>query len=200
MFDEPFRARFSPVVQPLVRVLARSGVRPNHVTLVAFVLGTAAAVLVASGRTYIGLALWLTSRVGDGIDGGLARATGRSTPFGGYLDITLDMAAYSAMVVGFAVLHPELGARWALVLTGYVLVITTTLALSDAAGVLGRHVSGTDRTFQFTPGFTEAGETNSMYILWVLFPEQIGWLVWIWTAALAATTLQRTLLAWRALR
>jgi phosphatidylglycerophosphate synthase len=200
MFDEPFRARFSRLARPCVRLLARRGVAANHVTVVAFILGMSAAALIAVGRTDIGLAVWLTSRIGDGLDGPLARETGGSTAFGGYLDITLDMSAYAAMVIGFAVLHPDLTAAWAAVLAGYVLVITTTLALSDAAGVLGRQVSGTNRTFQFTPGFTEAGETNVMYILWVVWPEHVWWLVWVWVAALAATGVQRTLLAWRVLR
>jgi len=200
MFDEPFRARFSPAVRPVVLTLARLGIGPNHVSLAAFILGVAAAALVARGQAYAGLVVWGISRLGDGLDGALARETGRGTPFGGYLDITLDMGAYAAMVVGFAVRHPELALAWTMVLAGYVLVITTTLALSDAAGALGRRVSLTDRTFQFTPGIAEAGETNIMYALWVLLPSAIGWLVWIWVAALVATCLQRTHLAWRVLR
>jgi phosphatidylglycerophosphate synthase len=200
MFDEPFRARFSPVVRPVVLTLARLGIRPNHVSLVAFVLGIGAAALVASGRTYAGLVVWGISRFGDGLDGVLARETGRGTPFGGYLDITLDMAAYAAMVVGFAARYPNLAVAWATVLAAYVIVITTTLALSDAAGALHRQVSRTDRSFQFTPGIAEAGETSIIYALWVLLPSQIEWLVWIWIAALAATCLQRTHLAWRVLR
>lgn len=200
MFDEPFRARFAPVIRPLVPLLARRGITPTHVTLAAFVLGVAAAICIANGWTMVGLATWLTSRVGDALDGTLARDTDQSTAFGGYLDITLDMAAYAAMAVGFAVLHPALGVAWAMVLAGYVLVITTTLALSDAAGTLGRQVSETDRTFQFTPGFAEAGETNTMYILWLLFPAHIGWLVWVWVAVLIATAVQRTHRARRMLR
>lgn len=180
--------------------LARRGVTPTHVTIAAFLLGIAAAMFVANGWTIVGLAAWLTSRVGDALDGTLARETGQSTAFGGYLDITLDMAAYAAMALGFAVLHPALGVAWAMVLAGYVLAITTTLALSDAAHTLGREVSTTNRTFQFTPGFAEAGETNAMYVLWALFPAHIGWLVWVWIAVLCATAVQRTYHAARALR
>jgi phosphatidylglycerophosphate synthase len=200
MFDEPFRARFSPFLRPLVPVLAKRGVTPTHVTIAAFLLGIAAAIFIANSWTIVGLATWLTSRVGDALDGTLARETGRSTAFGGYLDITLDMAAYGAMAIGFAVLHPAVGVAWALVLAGYMLAITTTLALSDAASKLGREVSATNRTFQFTPGFAEAGETNMMYVLWALFPAHIGWLIWIWIAMLGATAAQRTYLAARTLR
>src|SRR6185295_8207780 len=108
MFDEPFRARFSPAVRPVVLTLARLGIGPNHVSLAAFILGVAAAALVGRVQAYAGLVVWGITRPGDGLDGALARETGRGTPFGGYLDITLDMGAYAAMVVGFAVRHPEL--------------------------------------------------------------------------------------------
>ena len=63
-----------------------------------------------------------------------------------------------------------------------------------------RRVGATNRTFQFTPALTEAGETTAMYALWVLFPAHLPWLVWVWVAALAVTALQRTYLAARLLR
>ncbi|MGQ0732705.1 MAG: CDP-alcohol phosphatidyltransferase family protein [Acidobacteriota bacterium] len=200
MFDEPFRARFAPLVRPLANQLARAGVSPNHVTVMSFGLAIVAAVLVAAGYPKVGLGIWLVTRFGDGLDGVIARHTGQATAFGAFLDITLDMAAYAAMVVGFAVLHPHLPLAWVAVLGGYVIVITSTLALSDGARAIGRRVSIGDRTFQFTPGFAEAGETNLMYVLWVLFPQHVGWLVWIWVALLLATGVQRTHLAWRRLR
>ena len=200
MFDEPFRARFQRLVDPLVHALDRAGATPNQITVVTFIVAITAAAIVAAGHPLVGIVVWLFSRIGDGLDGALARAASAATPFGAFLDITLDMAAYAAMVLGFAHIHPELPVAWAAVLFGYVMVITTTLALSDAAGVIGRRVSDTDRTFQFTPGLTEAGETNVMYVLWAIFPNHVPWLVWVWVAALVATAIQRTHLAWRVLR
>lgn len=200
MFDEPFRARAATVLRPFVPPLARLGVTPNHITIVTFSMALIAATLVAVDMPQGGLAVWLVSRIGDGLDGVLARHTGRASAFGGYLDITLDMAGYAAMVMGFAVANPALSLAWMVVLTGYIVVITTTLALSDAARSVERQVSATDRTFQFTPGLTEGGETTVMYVLWVVFPAHLFWLVWVWAAALGATALQRTYLAARLLR
>ena len=137
------------------------------------------------------MALWLVSRIGDGLDGVVAREGGSASPFGGFLDITVDMAAYSLMVLAFAALHPGLAAAWLAVLAGYVVVITTTLALSGAATSAGREAGVTGRTFQFTRGLTEAGETSAMYVLWVMFPSQIWWLAWLWAAALLITSVQR---------
>jgi phosphatidylglycerophosphate synthase len=196
MLDDRFRAGFAPLVRPVARRLAARGVTANHVTVAAFGLALLSAALIASGRAYAGLALWIVSRLGDGLDGAVARETRTNSPFGGYLDITLDMAAYAAMVIAFAVVHPASSYGWLAVLAGYVVVITTTLALSDSARAAHVTVSQTNRTFQFTAGLTEAGETNVMYTLWVLFPQHVDWLVWVWVAALAATCVQRTWLAW----
>lgn len=200
MFDQPFRARFASWARPVAPALGRLGLTPNHITVATFFLALAAATFIAWNWQWIGLAAWLVSRVGDGLDGVLARHVGHPTPFGGYLDITLDMAAYAAMVVGFASLHPELMLAWLAILAGYGTVITTTLALSDAARASGRRVTETDRTFQFTPAVTEAGETTVMYVLWVVFPTHLPWLVWVWVIALGVTCVQRTILAARVLR
>lgn len=200
MFDEPVRRRFARIAQPVTDGLAATGITPNQLTLLTFVIALGGAACLALGWPRVGLAIWLVSRVGDGLDGALARATSRRTPFGAYLDITLDMAAYSAMVLAFSRLYPAQGLVWASILTAYVIVITTTLALSDAATTADRRVSGTDRTFQFTPGIAEAGETSVMYGLWVVFPGAVAWLAWVWFAALMATCVQRSVLAWRALR
>ncbi|MBA3270571.1 MAG: hypothetical protein H0T71_08650 [Acidobacteria bacterium] len=62
-----------------------------------------------------------------------------------------------------------------------------------------RQISTTNRTFQFTPGLTEAGETTVMYTLWALFPEHLYWLAWAWAAALVVTSVQRVYLGWRLL-
>lgn len=200
MFDDLFRARLAPRVRPLARILLRAGVTANHITIAAFFLAVAGALLVAQGSTRVGLTFWLVSRLGDGLDGVVAREGGLTSPFGGYLDITLDMVAYSIMILGFAAHYPELAAGWLAVLAGYVVVITTTLALSGAAAARSTRMSETDRTFQFTTGLTEAGETTIMYALWVLAPSQIWWLVWLWAAALLLTSIQRSTLAWRVLR
>lgn len=199
MFDEPVRAVFNRNTRPLVATLARIGVSPNQLTAITFAVAASGAVLVGAGWSRAGFAAWLVSRLGDGLDGSLARATGRRTSFGGFLDITLDMVAYSAMVLGFSRLYPS-AAAWPAILAAYVFVITTTLALSDAAGRSDRRLADTDRTFEFTPGIAEAGETSVMYGLWVALPAQVEWLAWLWVGALVATGVQRAVLARRILQ
>lgn len=200
MFDERVRAALPRVLGPMARVLAGFNVSPHLITWATFLGGAGAAALIAVGWPLAGLALWLLSRLGDALDGLVARETGQASAAGGYLDITLDMAAYSLMVLGFAAAHPEQGLAFAAILTGYTLAITTTLALSNAATAAGREITRTNRTFQFTTGLAEAGETSVVYTLWVLFPGWLPVVAWTWVALLFVTVVQRSRLAWRVLR
>ena len=199
MFDEVVRPRFARVAAPASLALARLGVTPSQVTWAGFLLALGAAGLVATRHPVLGLAVWLVSRVADGLDGVLARATGQKTPFGAYLDITLDMAAYCAMVAGFALLHPTHHALWMAVLIGYILNITTTLALAAVAADRREVLTPGNRTFQFTRGLAEAGEASVVYVLWALLPGAVLLVGWTWCALLAATVVQRTWLAWAGL-
>jgi len=200
MFDERVRQQIAPWLRRPAAVLGQLGVSPNQLTVVAFLLAGAAATLVATGWVWVGMAVWLASRLLDALDGLVARGHGRATAFGGFLDITLDMAAYSLMIVGFAIQHPDPNLAWLLILVGYVLCITTTAVLSSSLEQRRATVAGNDRSLQFTPGLAEAGETTIAYLLFALLPAWVAPLAWIWAAVLMYTAAQRTLLASRLLR
>jgi phosphatidylglycerophosphate synthase len=200
MLDTPFRRHFATWAVPVARALVARGVTPNQITVTAFVLALPSAYLVATGHAVAGVLLWLVSRILDGFDGVVARTGGKASEFGGYLDITLDMAAYSAMAVAFGILHAEHSTLFYLILTGYVLCGTTVLALSSILEREKAQLSGNDRTLQLTPGYAEAGETTIAYALFALFPGQIAWLAWGWILVLGATVVQRTGLAARMLK
>jgi len=129
----------------------------------------------------------------------LARISGRASLYGGFLDISLDMLAYSAMAVGFAIAMPQDVGLWVLVLVGYVMAITTTLALSSLLERADRTLGG-DRSLQFTPGLAEGGETTIVYALLALFPMWSRAFLVVWIAALAITMVTRFRLAARLLR
>jgi phosphatidylglycerophosphate synthase len=143
--------------------------------------------------------VWLASRVLDGFDGLLARLSGRTTLFGGYLDITLDMLAYSAMALAFAWAMPADVWLWLVVLIGYVMAITTTLAISSLMERADRQLGG-DRSLQFTPGPAEGAETTIVYVLVGLVPAISRPVLWVWIMLLALTMVTRTTLARRLLR
>jgi phosphatidylglycerophosphate synthase len=199
MIDEPFRRWLARHAASPVPHLARLGLTPNALTWSGLLLGLVAAALVSRGQFVVGLVVWLSSRVLDGYDGMLARHLGRSSLFGGYLDITFDMLAYSVMAGAFAWAMPQDRLLWMAVLVGYVLAITTTLALSSLAERADRQLGG-NRSLQFTAGLAEAGETNIVYAIIALLPAFSRMTLMVWIALLAGTAVQRTLLARRILQ
>jgi len=199
MIDEPFREWLARRWSAPVAWMARAGVTPNQVTVAATVLGVIAAALVAAQHVRAGLALWLLGRLLDGYDGLLARAIGRTSLFGAYLDITLDMLAYSAMAVAFAIAMPADVLLWLAVLVGYVLSITTTLALSSLAERANRPIAG-NRAIRFTAAVAEGGETTIVYCMIALIPGWSRWVLVVWLMLLALAVIQRTRLAHSILR
>jgi phosphatidylglycerophosphate synthase len=185
MIDEPFRRWLARSAAAPAQWMHRLGLSPNAVTLAATVLGVTAAVVVSRGLFVTGLTLWLVGRILDGYDGLLARLSGKASLFGGFLDITLDMLADQWL--------------WLIVLVGYVMAITTTLALSSLLERADRTLGG-DRSLQFTPGIAEGGETTVLYSAIALLPAWSRPLLAVWIVVLTLTALGRFRLAARLLR
>jgi CDP-diacylglycerol--glycerol-3-phosphate 3-phosphatidyltransferase len=68
--------------------------------VVGFLVSVAAGVLVAKGYFLAGGLVVLFAGAFDLLDGPLARATGKTTKFGGFLDSTLDRLSEAAVLAG----------------------------------------------------------------------------------------------------
>ena len=109
MLDGWARARFDPFLDRLGGRLAGAGLSANAVTIVTCIIGLVGAAAIA-GRLYIlGMFLVLLSRLGDGLDGVVARIKGK-TDLGGYIDIVLDFVFYGAIPLGFVIAEPQANA------------------------------------------------------------------------------------------
>ncbi len=98
------RTGWGRLVRPLVDVLLRLGVSPDAVT----VSGTVAAVVIAlwafpTGHLLLGAVLLGGAALMDTIDGAMARRSGRTGPWGAFLDSTLDRFADGAIFAGLVV-------------------------------------------------------------------------------------------------
>ena len=193
MIDGPFRAYLETHVTALIALYQRLGVTPNQITLAGLLIAMLAAAVTTTGAGVIAALIWWAGRLLDGTDGIYARATNQASSFGAYLDIVCDMAAYSAMLVGFYFLHPDLGAWWLVMSILYTLCITSALAMGDVERNL--QVEQTDRRgLRLGAGLAEAGETGIAYTLFLLFPSWIEVLVGIWICVLVTTVVARTIL------
>lgn len=105
MLDAILRRHIDPPLNQAGRWLAVFGLGANSVTLLGLVLGLSASAMIAIGMSQWALLPLIASRLADGLDGAIARATHR-TDFGGYLDITCDFLVYGAVAMGFVLLDP----------------------------------------------------------------------------------------------
>jgi phosphatidylglycerophosphate synthase len=90
----------------LVRPLARTPLRPNHITTLSLVLGLAAGLLFARGEARAagwGAALFMLARFVDHADGELARLTGRTSRIGYYSDSVAGALSSVALFTGIGV-------------------------------------------------------------------------------------------------
>ena len=90
------------LLAPVVRLAVRLHLTANGVTVIGFAIVLVASALVASGQLLWGAAILTAGSLLDAVDGALARATGGTTPFGGFLDSTLDRAAEAMLFGGVA--------------------------------------------------------------------------------------------------
>jgi CDP-diacylglycerol---glycerol-3-phosphate 3-phosphatidyltransferase len=100
---ERFRAFWTKVISPVAHLLIRLGVSPDAVTVVG-TLGVVAGALVffPQGKLLTGVLVITAFVFSDLIDGTMARLTGRSSPFGAFLDSTLDRVGDGAIFAGLA--------------------------------------------------------------------------------------------------
>jgi CDP-diacylglycerol---glycerol-3-phosphate 3-phosphatidyltransferase len=88
--------------RPLGALLARRGVRPDHLTIAGLGFSLVAALLLGRGDFLSAAFVIGLAGLCDMLDGDVARATGSATPFGAFLDSTLDRVGEGALFAGIA--------------------------------------------------------------------------------------------------
>jgi CDP-diacylglycerol--glycerol-3-phosphate 3-phosphatidyltransferase len=84
------------------RAVARTGVTPNMISVLGLAGSIAAAVLIAREQLLAGGIVFLAGSLLDLVDGAVARATGRATPYGAVFDAVLDRAGEAIVLTGVA--------------------------------------------------------------------------------------------------
>ena len=110
-----------------MQILCRAKVTPNQITVVAFLVALVSAYFVVKGQLWIGICVWWCGRFFDGLDGIYARYSSMTSLFGSYLDICLDMLAYSLMILAFYLYEPSYAFLYMMVLLMYVVSICSAL-------------------------------------------------------------------------
>src|SRR2546423_14180882 len=85
------RRREGPTTQELMRDrLIESRLTPNAISLTGFTLNLAAAALVVGRLFFLAGIAFIVGSIMDTLDGRYSRMSGKGTPFGAFLDSTLD--------------------------------------------------------------------------------------------------------------
>ncbi len=198
MFDRRAAALIKPAVDALARVLVRSGIGANQLTLLGFALGLVAALLIANGLFLAGAAGILLSRLCDALDGAAARQT-QTTDAGGFLDIALDFLFYASIPLAFAFTDPARNAlAAALLLAAFVGTMSSFLAFAVLAAKRGiSNLAYPGKSFYFLGGLTEATETLAFFMAMCLWPQHFAVLASVFAALCAITTATRIWWGWR---
>jgi CDP-diacylglycerol---glycerol-3-phosphate 3-phosphatidyltransferase len=131
---ERFRQFWTNVWAPLGNLLLRMGVSPNAVTVVG-TLGVCAGALVCfpQGWLLAGVLVITAFVFSDMIDGYMARTSGRLSPFGAFLDSTLDRVGDAAIFGGLALYYIGPGdSEWRAALTIYCLTMGSVTSYARA--------------------------------------------------------------------
>jgi CDP-diacylglycerol--glycerol-3-phosphate 3-phosphatidyltransferase len=119
--------------------LVASRLTPNQISMAGFVLNVIAAVLVWKSEFFLGGVVFIIGSICDTLDGGYSRMSGKGTPFGAFLDSTLDRIVegivLTAVAATFARRHDELAVAAVVVAVMASLVVSYTRARAEALGV-----------------------------------------------------------------
>ena len=192
MMDGTARKIIQPGLDHVGIWLAARGVKADHVTVFACLVGLAAAGLIALGYMIAALLLIIVSRICDGLDGSVARAS-RRTDFGGYLDITLDFVFYGAVPLAFVIHDPAANslAGAALIFSFYING-ASFLAYAIVAEKRGLSTQARGvKSIYFTTGLAEASETYIVFGIFCLWPAWFAPVAWVFAAICLYTALSR---------
>jgi CDP-diacylglycerol--glycerol-3-phosphate 3-phosphatidyltransferase len=119
--------------------LIESRLTPNAISLTGFVLCVVAAVLVTQRLFFLSGVVFIIGSVCDTLDGRYSRMSGKGTPFGAFLDSTLDRieegVVLTAVAAYFASKHMQFAVAACVVAVLASLMVSYTRARAEALGV-----------------------------------------------------------------
>jgi CDP-diacylglycerol--glycerol-3-phosphate 3-phosphatidyltransferase len=136
----PRPRREGPTTQELVRDrLIESRLTPNAISLTGFALNLAAAGLVVGRLFFLAGIVFIIGSIMDTLDGRYSRMSGKGTPFGAFLDSTLDRVeegiVLTAVGAYFAARHNQVAVAAVVAAVLFSLMVSYTRARAEALGV-----------------------------------------------------------------
>ena len=189
MFDGKFRVPVDKAVKPLGNGLRRTGLTPDHLTVLGLLVAIGAAVAIGSGWLRLGLLLVVLAALPDLLDGALAKASGSSSQRGAFFDSVIDRFA-DALLFGGVAWYFAVGDQPRLAMLPFsVMALSSVISYMRAkAESLGLDAKG---------GLMERAERIIALCLGLLFEPLLVPILWITLALTAVTAVQRFVKVWK---
>lgn len=189
MFDGKFRAPIERAVRPVGMLLRRTGLSPDHLTILGIVVAVAAAFAIGQGALRGGLVLVIAAALPDMLDGALAKASNSASQRGAFFDSVIDRVTDSVLFGGVAwYFASEKSAHLAL-LPMAIMGVSSLISYERAkAESLGLYAKG---------GLMERAERIVVLCIGLLFDSLLVPIMWIMLALTVITAIQRFVQVWR---
>ena len=189
MFDGKFRTPIDKAVRPIGAALRKTGLTPDHLTVIGLGVGVGAAFAIANGYLLLGLVLVVLAALPDLFDGALAKASGAASQRGAFFDSTVDRITDMVLFGGVAwYLASEESAHMSL-LPFAVMALSSLISYQRAkAESLGINAKG---------GLMERAERIVALCLGLLWEPLLIPVLWLMVVLTAITAIQRFVKVWR---
>ncbi|MEM9517572.1 MAG: CDP-alcohol phosphatidyltransferase family protein [Actinomycetota bacterium] len=189
MFDGKFRAPVDRVVRPVGDSIKKTGITPDHLTIMGLLVGVGAAVAIGAGALRLGLLLVILAALPDLLDGAVAKASGAASPRGAFFDSTIDRVTDALLLGGIAWYLASTESAHMAILPFAILAVSTLISYMRAkAESLGIEAKG---------GLMERAERIVAICIGLLFNVLLIPILWIMLALTSITAIQRFVKVWR---
>ncbi len=189
MFDGKFRAPVDKAVRPIGALLRRTGMSPDHLTIVGLIVAVGAAVAIGSGRLLLGFFLVILAALPDLFDGALAKASNQSSQRGAFFDSVVDRVTDALLFAGIAYYYADGDDPRLSLLPFGIMAFSSVISYQRAkAESLGLDAKG---------GLMERAERIILIELGLLFSVLLLPVLWVMLVLTAITAVQRFIKVWK---
>jgi CDP-diacylglycerol--glycerol-3-phosphate 3-phosphatidyltransferase len=189
MFDGRFRTNIEQAIKPVGANLRKTGITPDHLTVLGILMAVAAAVTIGAGYLRAGLLLLLLAGIPDLLDGAVAKASGMASTRGAFFDSVSDRLSDALLFGGVAwYLQTENGGRIALL---------PYAVFAAAALVSYQRAKAESLGFDARGGLMERAERFILLGFGLLFSELLIPVLWVMLVATSGTAVYRFVKVWR---
>jgi CDP-diacylglycerol--glycerol-3-phosphate 3-phosphatidyltransferase len=176
------------LLMAIVRAFAATGINPNVLTVIGFLITLLGAYFFAEGYFRWAGAAIILAGLFDMLDGRVARLTGRVTPFGGFLDSVLDRYSDLLLLIGLLIFYGRAGRFWYIALVAVVMIGSVMTSYTRARA---ENLIPTCKV-----GFLERPERIVLLLIGAFF-DRMAAVLWVIAVLSTWTVIHRVVYTWQ---